>query len=224
MDENRSMKETAELRGEPAEADTAPREESGEQKRVQSPEERARQAAGRRLREREAAARSAAREEIAETLRRRGVLDPRTGRPVERLEDLEREETAEGRTPLRDPRVEAELEEIRRLDPEMTDLGAILRSESGERFQSYVRRGLSFIEAYNLAARERLDGLRERRSRETARLQAASKDHLSATETRGLGSLPVPGEEMALFRELLPEAGEAEIRRYYNADRRRFGR
>ena len=100
---------------------------------VMSQEERARQAAGRRLREREAAARSAARAEIADTLRRRGVLDPRTGRPVGSLEELEREAPPlPERTPTQDPRVTAELEEIRRMDPEMEDLGCILRSESGE--------------------------------------------------------------------------------------------
>lgn len=192
---------------------------------VMSQEERARQAAGRRLREREAAARSAARAEIADTLRRRGVLDPRTGRPVSSLEQLEREEPPlPGRTPTQDPRVTAELEEIRRMDPDMEDLGCILRSESGERFRRYVRRGLSFVEAYTLAARDRLNGLREDRAREAARVKAASKDHLNATTSTGLGALPVPGDEMALFRELMPDAAEAEIRRYYNADRKRFGR
>ena len=214
--ELREQVEGAEI---PVEAEAA---ETPEPKPPMSPEERARQAAGRRLRQREAAARSAARAEVQETLRRRGVLDPRTGRPVDSLEDLEREQPS--RLPARDSRVEAELEEIRRMDPEKEDLGSILRSESGERFRRYVRRGLSFVEAYNLAARDRLDALREDRGRERARLQAASKDHLSATGSRGTGGLPVPGDELALFRELLPEAGDAEIRRYYNADRKRFGR
>ncbi len=193
-------------------------------KPVMSPEERARQAAGRRLREREAAARSAARAEITDTLRRRGVLDPRTGRPVDSLEELERETPpVPGITPAESLRVEKDLEEIRRMDPEMQDLGHILRSENGERFRRYVNRGLSFVEAYTLAARERLNGLREDRVREAARISAASKDHLNATSSTGLGALPVPGDEMALFRELMPGVPEEEIRRYYNADRKRFG-
>ena len=209
---------------EPAVPAEAPEQEP-ETRPVMSPEERARQAAGRRLREREAAARSAARAEIADTLRRRGVLDPRTGKPVGSLEELEREEPpVPERTPTQDPRVTEELEEIRRMDPEMKDLGCILRSESGERFRRYVRRGLSFVEAYSLAARERLNGLREDRAREAAQVRAASKDHLNATSSTGLGGLPVPGDEMALFRELMPDAAESEIRRYYNADRKRFGR
>ena len=208
---------------EPEVSEKAP--EEPENKPVMSPEERSRQAAGRRLREREAAARSAARAEIADTLRRRGVLDPRTGRPVNSLEELERENPPlPGRTPTQDPRVTAELEEIRQMDPEMEDLGCILRSESGERFRRYVRRGLSFVEAYTLAARDRLNDIREDRAREAARVKAASKDHLNATTSTGLGALPVPGDEMALFRELMPDAAEAEIRRYYNADRKRFGR
>ena len=107
---------------------------------------------------------------------------------------------------------------------QLFDLGCILRSESGERFRRYVRRGLSFVEAYTLAARDRLNDIREGRAREAARVKAASKDHLNATSSTGLGALPVPGDEMALFRELMPDAAEAEIRRYYNADRKRFGR
>ena len=218
--------EESNAEGQPAEqAEAEKTPEEPEAKPVMSPEERSRQAAGRRLREREAAARSAARAEIADTLRRRGVLDPRTGRPVGSLEELEREDPPiPARTPTQDPRVTAELEEIRRMDPEMEDLGCILRSESGERFRRYVRRGLSFVEAYTLAARDRLDDIREDRAREAAWVKAASKDHLNATTSTGLGALPVPGDEMDLFRELMPDAAEAEIRRYYNADRKRFGR
>ncbi len=197
-----------------------PQQEAPAEKPEQTREERARQAAGRRLRERTAAARNEARAEIQETLRRRGVVDPRTGQPLETLEDLERETPPADPEPLEEGRVQAELEEIRQLDPEMEDLGCILRSEAGERFRRYVRRGLNFVEAYELAARDRLEGLRTLRSREAARLQAASKDHLAATATRGQGALPVPREELALYRELLPEATEAEIRRHYNTYRR----
>ena len=213
-----SLREGAASADDAPEAETPAPEQEGREKPVQTPQERARQAAGRRLRERTAAARSEARAEIEETLRKRGVVDPRTGRPLETLEDLERE--APDPEPLEESRVQAELEEIRRLDPEMEDLGCILRSEAGERFRRYVRRGLNFVEAYELAARDRLEGLRTLRSREAARLQAASKDHLAATATRGQGALPVPREELALYRELLPEATEAEIRRHYNTYRR----
>ncbi len=223
--DNSSIDLIKEEREQTAEAEPSAGAEVRENKPVQSPEERARQAAGRRLRERGEAARSAARAEIEETLRKRGVVDPRTGRPVESLEELEREEAPEyRRTPLRDPQVTAELEEIRRMDPELEDLGCILRSENGERFRRYVRRGLSFTEAYKLAAEDRLTRLREGRAAEAARVRAASKDHLYATGTRGQGAVSVPAEEMTVFRALLPGSTPEKIQRYYNADRKRFGR
>lgn len=62
-----------------------------------------------------------------------------------------------------------------------------------------------------------------RRAGNAERAKAAGKDHLGATNTRGQGSLSVPADEMALFRELNPGATDDEIRRFYNADRKRFG-
>ena len=120
--------------------------------------------------------------------------------------------------------VSAQLARIREMDPEMEDLGAILRSEAGDRFRQYVDMGLDFVDAYTLAARERLEELRTHRAEEAARAKAAGKDHLSATTSRGRGALSVPAGEMAIIRALLPDATDEEIRRYYNQDRKRFGR
>ena len=118
--------------------------------------------------------------------------------------------------PSEEGQVNAQLARIRAMDPEMRDLGAILRSDAGESFRRYVGMGLDFVDAYTLAARERLE--------EAARAKAAGKDHLSATTSRGRGALSVPAGEMAIIRALLPDATDEEIRRYYNQDRKRFGR
>ncbi len=133
-------------------------------------------------------------------------------------------EAAGAPLPSRDPEIEAELARIRAMDPEMTDLGAIIRSDAGEKFQEYVNRGLNFLDAYTLAARERLGELRDRRTAERARMKAVGKGHLSATSTRGQGSVNVPAGELAVIRALLPEATDEEIRRYYQYDRKRFKR
>lgn len=128
-----------------------------------------------------------------------------------------------GRVP-EEEQVNAQLARIRAMDPEMRDLGDILRSDAGESFRQYVSMGLDFVDAYTLAARERLEELRSRRAEENARAKAAGKDHLSATVSRGRGNLSVPAGEMAVIRALLPDATDEEIRRYYNQDRKRFGR
>ena len=128
----------------------------------------------------------------------------------------------EAGNPSDDGQVNAQLARIRAMDPEMRDLGDILRSDAGESFRRYVGMGLDFVDAYTLAARERLEELRARRAEDAARAKAAGKDHLSATTSRGRGALSVPAGEMAIIRALLPDATDEEIRRYYNQDRKRF--
>ena len=228
-----------------------------ETKPEQTPEERSRQAAGRRIREREEAARREERDRVSGILARLGIEDPDTGDPVDSVEKLEayeqmlsdrrlasgkgtaddikrivrdaiREETKPS-APERDPRIDAELAEIARMDPDMAGqtpndtLAAILNSDSGDKFRGYVDKGLSFIEAYRLAAADKLDKLRSGQAAEAARVKAASKEHLSSTSSRGQGAVAVPADELAYYKLLMPDATDAEIQMHYNADRKRYG-
>lgn len=129
----------------------------------------------------------------------------------------------EGGSPALDSaQAQRQLETIARMDPEMTDLGAILRSEAGPGFREYVAKGLDFVDAYTLAARDRLARLEAARTLEAARIRAAGKEHLSATRSRGgEGDLPVPAEELELFRALLPGTPDAEFRKYWNRNRKK---
>ena len=169
----------------------------------QGREERARQAAARRMREREAA-------------RQNGF---EAGWAAARAA-AERDEKP---LPAVKADIPAELAEIRAMDPEMTDLNAILRSEAGGKFREYVKRGLSFTEAYTLAARSRLADLAVGRGEKAAQARAAGKGHLTATGTRGAAAPAIPADELAFFRALNPGVSDAEIRKYYAADRKRFG-
>ena len=125
--------------------------------------------------------------------------------------------------PAEDP-VEEQLARIRAMDPEMSDLGAILGSQAGEKFREYVALGLDFVDAYTLAAREKLQALRDRHTAETLRTRPSGKDHLSATSSRGQEGVSIPKTELAIIRALLPDASDEEIRRYYRADKKRFGK
>ena len=142
-----------------------------------------------------------------------------------------------GRPAERSPQLEAafaqELAEIAGLDPEMTDVRAILRSDAGPKFREYVRKGLTFVEAFRLAAADRLEALRDAkaaealrdaRAAEAARMRSAGKGHLSATRSQGQGALPVPGEVKEMFRVFFPDASDAEIQNMYNEDRKRLGK
>ena len=215
----------------------------------QSAEENARQAAGRRLREREAAARAAARAEMSETLRRLGMTNPDTGEvvdTVDKLEEYERglsqariasgrpteedirrvaREEMNGQRPVQEQKAPteadyaAEVAEISRLDPSVTSLGDILRSEAGPKFREYVAKGLNFVDAYTLAARDKL----AQRQTEAARVKAAGKDHLSATQSvhAGEGDAPVPADELEIFRAMMPDVSDTEFRKYWNKNRRK---
>ena len=226
----------------------------GEKKPEQTPEERARQAEGRRRREAEEAGRKAAMAEMDTVISRLGFTDPDTGEAVDTAEKLkayeaklrkdrfaagkpteadieakvretmQRQQAPQQETPAVDPRVERELEQIKALDPEMVDLDAIVHSEAGPKFVSYVRRGLGFLDAYKLAAEERLASLRQGKAAEAARLQAASKDHLSGTKTQGTGAVAVPRDVEANYRVFFPDASAADIQRMYNADLKKYGK
>lgn len=122
--------------------------------------------------------------------------------------------------------VERQLEALRDMEPEWADkttkevLGAIIESDIGADFRAEVEKGATFLQAYGKATKAA--SARAKGSAASAAAKAASKGHLSSTSTRGEGSLEVPSDEMAMFRELIPGATDAEIRDFYNRDRKRM--
>ena len=214
-------------------------------------DERARQAYGRRIREAEEraakAATKAAEERFSAMLARMGIEDPDTNEELNSLEkfaaydqrksderlktgkanegDIKRiiqsmQQAPQPRTDA-DPRLQAELDLIASIDPKMTGLDAILASEIGQSFRDHVQKGESFIKAYTNARKE----LQSKAGTESAaKAKAASKGHLNGTKAGTGGEIPVPKDEMEIFRSLMPNATEAEIRKYYNEDRKRYGK
>lgn len=113
-------------------------------------------------------------------------------------------------------KVDAELQEIRKMDPSIQTVQDLLKMPKAKEFYEYVKKGNSFLDAYYLANREELEAKRTEAARQQAQNLTRSKDHLSATGVRGDGSASVPADELALFREFNPGATEAEIQAYYN--------
>ena len=111
---------------------------------------------------------------------------------------------------------EEQLREIAKLDPSVSTLGDITRSETGEKFREYVGKGLNFVDAFKLANMERLQKKADSASKHEAFKLISSKDHLRPTVTRGQGALRVPPEEMEMYRQLNPNMSETEIMRHYN--------
>lgn len=117
--------------------------------------------------------------------------------------------------------MDRQLAQIARMDPNMKDLGAILGSEIGPAFRQYIGSGDDFVTAFYKAGQLKAAAAQQAAAAEKAK--AASKGHLNPTRQQGDGALPVPPDEMALFRELMPGVSAEEIQKYYNADRKKYG-
>lgn len=232
-----------------AKPEEKPAEKPAEPTEEQTREERSRQAMARRLREAEERAAKAERERASELLARLTLEDPDTGERVDTLEKLEaydrkqsekrmqsgspteadirrvireeQEKASQPPQPQVDPQVQAQLEQIARMDPAMTDIGKILESDIGQAFRGFVGSGDDFVTAFYKARTQQAQI--PAKAAEAARLKAAGKEHLGKTQSLGTEEIPVPRDEMAQFRVFFPDASEAEIRKYYNADRKKYG-
>lgn len=114
-------------------------------------------------------------------------------------------------------KIEAEIAEIRKLDPSVKDLGSILNGPTGKEFYANVQKGYSFLDSYRLANFDRLTEAKAQAARQQAVLNDRGKGHMTgAGNSRGSGALSVPAADMAMFRTFNPNATEADIQAYYN--------
>ena len=117
-------------------------------------------------------------------------------------------------------RMEAEIQEIHKLDPTINDVKDLLKMPTAKEFYALVKKGNSFLDAFRLANYDRLTAAAAEAAKQQAMNNARSKDHLTgASPQRGQGTVPVPADEMAMFRAINPGATDAEIQAYYNKKR-----
>ncbi len=114
-------------------------------------------------------------------------------------------------------KVAEEIAEIHKMNPSVNGVEDLLKLPNADKFQEYVRRGNTFLDAYYLANREEVQRRSAANALRQAQAQAKSKAHLPTAPTpRGSGAESVPKEDMALFRLFNPDATEDEIQAYYN--------
>ena len=114
-------------------------------------------------------------------------------------------------------RVDADIQEIHKLDPSINSVQDLINMPNSKEFYSLVKRGNSFLDAYRLANVDKLTAARAEQARQQAMNNARSKDHLRPTTgQQGTGAVSVPADEMAMFRAINPGATEAQIQAYYN--------
>ena len=109
---------------------------------------------------------------------------------------------------------------IHRLDPSVETLEDIMGMDTRDAFVAAVRRGNSFLDAFRLANFDRLQKGRQQeaaqRAAQAERNRTRSKEHMTATGTRGEGSVAVPKATLELYHQLMPKATDAEISAHYN--------
>jgi len=121
--------------------------------------------------------------------------------------------------------VEAELQEIRKYDPSIQTVADFRGMENAEAFFREVsEHGHSFLEAYKIANADKIAAAEARKAAaagaQRARNSARSKDHMRPQNAKGAGDVAVPPEVRAVYRDMMPEMTDEEIRRDYQKYRK----
>lgn len=168
--------------------------------------------------------RTHAQQDVEQVLQDAGLTNPTDGTPITNMEQYRawKQAQPETSTPKNQPnrameaQVEAELAQIRQLNPNIRSVGDLLTMPRAREFYQLVKRGNTFVDAYKLAHYDQLTQQAAAAARQQAQNLARSKGHLVAATQRGKGGASVPAEEMNLFRAFNPQASEAAIQAYYN--------
>ena len=108
--------------------------------------------------------------------------------------------------------IRQQLELITRLDPNVKSMEDIAAMPTAEAFRGYVAKGLGLEEAFYMANRKAIEERKLTAARAAGVSAAASKGHLAPVGGGGQAeTVEVPAEQRALYRELMPEATDAEI-------------
>lgn len=168
--------------------------------------------------------RTHARRDMEQVLQDAGLRNPADGTPIASLEQYRawKQAPQEQPAPVSQPnpameaQVEAELAQIRQLNPNIRTVADLLTMPRAREFYQMVKRGNSFLDAYKLAHYDQLAQRTAAAARQQAHNLARSKGHLIAAAQRGRGGASVPVEEMNLFRAFNPQVSETAIQNYYN--------
>ena len=114
-------------------------------------------------------------------------------------------------------RVDAELQQIRAMDPSIETLEDLFASERGQEIFALTQKGLDLTQAYYLAHREDREKAIAEGARQHAAMLSRGKEHLKPNgSSAGSGAVAVPAAELAMYRMFMPNATEAEIQAHYN--------
>ena len=112
--------------------------------------------------------------------------------------------------------IDEQIKEIGQYDPAIKAVEDLPKMDNYQDFYGYVKRGLTFLEAYKLTNYDKITQQTASKVKRAALNAQQGKDHLSATTQRGAGAVTVPADIKAEYRQFNPEMTDAEIERHYN--------
>lgn len=114
-------------------------------------------------------------------------------------------------------KIDGEIAEIHKLDESIGSLEDLMNAPYWQELYAMTKRGYSIRDAHFLLNHERLEQAKLEAARQQGLNNARGKDHMTPTASpRGGGSVSVPAEDLAIFRQFNPGATDAEIQAYYN--------
>ena len=114
-------------------------------------------------------------------------------------------------------KVEEQLREVQAIDPSVKSLQDLSKMETYPKLYEMVKRGYSIVDAYKLANYDALTARAAAASRQAAVNAVQSKQHLSATKSRGEGAVSVPDSVLEEYRVLNPGASKEDIQKHYQS-------
>ena len=112
--------------------------------------------------------------------------------------------------------MEAQIAEISKLDPSVTDFNSLVRHPNFQQFDQMARRGYSLVDAFKLANYDQITGKKAAAAKQQAMNQVNGKSHLNATKSGGAGEdISIPDEEMEYFRNFFPDLSKKQIMEKY---------
>ncbi|WP_298032197.1 hypothetical protein [uncultured Dysosmobacter sp.] len=151
----------------------------------------------------------------------KGIVDQELAPMREKLQQAElaaMQERARAVNAKAQEAISASLRNISAMDPSVKSLEDIAALPTAARFNELVQKGVGLEDAFYLANRQAIDTRRAAAAKAAALNGAANRRHLDPVRD-GSGKLPVevPAEQAELFREMMPNASDEEIRTAYAA-------
>nr|DAL51635.1 MAG TPA_asm: hypothetical protein [Caudoviricetes sp.] len=117
-------------------------------------------------------------------------------------------------------RVDEQLREIGKLNPNIRELKDLAAMETYPRFYELVKKGNTMVDAYRLANFDALTSSAAAATRQAAINSMQGKQHMGQTKERGAGAVSVPADVKEMYRALNPGITDAEIQTHYNRSKR----